>query len=110
MNDSSESASSARPAVRAVGRARGDHAPSHSPLAREQSAATGSDPTEAEPPQDEGATVQLSLFPTVAEPPQLQAPLFHVRCHECRAINDVPPLPTICYVCGCPLGREQPVV
>ena len=65
-------------------------------------------PSEAETPEAERGPVQLSLFPTVAEPPQLQAPLFHVRCHDCQAINDVPSLPTICYVCRCPLGREHP--
>jgi hypothetical protein len=30
--------------------------------------------------------------------------VFHVRCSECRAVNDVPSLPTICYLCGCPLA------
>lgn len=55
----------------------------------------------------EGAPIQLSLFPVPAGRPVLRAPLFHVRCPECRAVNDVPSLPTICYVCRCPLGREQ---
>ena len=65
-------------------------------------------PGETETPEAEQGHVQLSLFPTVAEPPQLQAPLFHIRCHDCQAINDVPSLPTACYVCRCPLGREHP--
>ena len=56
----------------------------------------------------ERGPVQLSLFPAPGQPQQLCAPLFHVRCHDCQAINDVPSLPTICYVCRCPLGREHP--
>jgi hypothetical protein len=106
MNDPTESASSATPAGRTVGRTRGEHAASHPPSARRERAATQS--SEAETPEAEGAPVQLSLFPTVAEPPQLLAPLFHIRCHDCQTANDVPSLPTICYMCRCPLGREHP--
>lgn len=65
-------------------------------------------PGEAET-QDAGKEpVQLSLFTAPAQQPQLRATVFHVRCHDCQAINDVPSLPTICYVCRCALGREHP--
>jgi len=51
--------------------------------------------------------VQLSLFDAPVHQPQMRANLFHIRCHECEAVNDVPSIPTICYMCGCPLGREN---
>lgn len=108
MNEISESASSATQAARTVGRARGEHAASHPRLACEERAATALQASEAETPEADAAPIQLSLFPAPAQPLQLQAPQFHVRCHECRAINDVPSFPTICFVCQCPLGREHP--
>jgi hypothetical protein len=66
---------------------------------------TSTRPGKARMPAPE-APIQLSLFPAPARPPVLRAPLFHVRCPECRAVNDVPSLPTICYTCRRPLGRE----
>ena len=107
MNDSTESARSAPLAVTTVVRSRGDHASSHSPLAREERA-TASTESREETVEAVGEAAQLSLFPAPAEPPQLRATLFHIRCHDCQAINDVPSLPTICYACRCPLGREHP--
>ena len=53
------------------------------------------------------SAVQLSLFPDPIQSEPECAPLHHVRCPDCRAVNDVPSLPTICYVCRRALGEEE---
>lgn len=41
-----------------------------------------------------------ALFgPTVGTDSGPLAPVLHIRCPVCRAVNDVPGLPTICYRC-----------
>lgn len=102
MNDSQESAQWAAALLSPAP----DRASVRLPAYREDGAAAQLS-NEAETSEAEGALVQLSLFPAPAQAPQLCAPLFHVRCPDCRAVNDVPSLPTLCYVCGLPLGREE---
>ena len=51
--------------------------------------------------------VQLSLFPEPSQSEYECASLHHVRCPDCRAVNDVPSLPTICYACRRALREEE---
>ena len=107
MNDSRESAHPPASAMRSLKGSECGGASSRLRVAREERGAT--QPSEAETPEAEAAPVQLALFPAPGQPPQLCAPLFHIRCPECRAINDVPSRPTMCYVCRYPLRREDPL-
>jgi hypothetical protein len=34
-------------------------------------------------------------------------PVIHIRCPACRAVNDIPSLPSVCYVCLWPLGIDE---
>ena len=105
MNDSDESVVFAVSDASARAQQGANGASPYGALVSDDEAATH--PGTGEMPEAEGAPGQLSLFSAPAQPPQQSAPLFHVRCPDCRAINDVPSLPTVCYVCRCSLGREE---